>query len=157
MSYDGFKQFLGVDDDSLESAAPVPKGKLKNLGYLCVWLYGSKKQNKEPIIKSQNPDLRLLDEVLKSPQAVDALISDLPLQVAHDISQGDERLFREALQLSKHYLQRCRATMSTGYSGETELLRTAEDALQLADDLCEDMRKRQRPRRGARAKGDADS
>lgn len=146
LSYDGVQKFLGISEKSFDSQEPVPKGKLKNLGLLCVWLYGSKKQDKEPVIRSQNPDLRILDEVLQSTFAIDALTSGLPLEVAHDISQGDERIFREALQRSKHYIQRARATMSTGYAGETDMLRTAEEALQTIDDLCEDMRKKLRPR-----------
>jgi hypothetical protein len=155
LGYDGFKQYLGITDTSLEERQPVPKGKLKNLGQLCVWLYGSKKLDQDPVIKSQNPDLRLLDEVLKSLPAIDALTSGLPLEVAHDVSQGDERIFRESLQRAKHYIQRARATLSTGYAGETDLLQTADAIFRTVEDLCEDMRNKQRPRRRPRDKGPA--
>lgn len=152
LSYNGFQEFLGLTEDRFDSREPVPKGKLKNLGQLCVWLYGSKKKGEEPVIRSQNPDLRVLDEVLQSPVAVDALSSGLPLEIAHDRSLGDDRIFRHALQQAKHYVQRAASTLSTGYEGEAELLQTAEEILQALDDLGEEMRDKQRPRRGRKHK-----
>jgi hypothetical protein len=153
LSYEGFKQYLGITDQSLHSPDPVDDKNLKHLGQLCVWLYGSKRYDQDPVIRSQNPDLRMLDEVLKSPQAVDALIGGLPLELAHDVSLGDERIFRDSLLRAKQAIQRARATMSTGYNGETDLLQTAEDIMQTVDDLCEDMRNKLRPRRRAKDKG----
>jgi hypothetical protein len=54
-------------DPSLE---PVPSDKFSELRNLLTWLYGSKERDLEPAVKSQNPDLGRLREVLSSPTAV---------------------------------------------------------------------------------------
>jgi hypothetical protein len=73
LDYDGFKTFLHIKDDSAESANPVPKNRLKELGELCCWLYGNKRDNIRPVIESQNPDLAILDEVLQQEAAIDII------------------------------------------------------------------------------------
>jgi len=149
LPYEGFQEFLGTDPRS-EKKNPVPQNKLKNLGELMEWLYGSAPKEVRPVVQSQNPDLKLLDEVLKSPEAIDALRSGLPLRTAHDISRGDEKIFRESLQQAKKALQEARGTMLTGYSGDPGEMETAEAVLELANDLVSQMREvpvRKRARR----------
>jgi len=86
---------------------------------------------------------------------VKALRDGLPLSVAHDISQGDERIFRQALQQAKQALQKAHGTLTTGYaSGEDDILRLAEDVDSLAHALVEAMEaKKAKDRRDARKKG----
>ena len=90
--------------------------------------------------KSQNPDLKKLDEILLSEAGVQALTDGLPLSVAHDISLGDERLFRQALQQAKQALQKAHATLTTGFLGKDgEALALANDIEHLASDLVAGM------------------
>ncbi len=91
------------------------------------------------MIESQNPDLRNLDEVLRTADGVAALRQGLPLSVSLDISRGDERLFREALVTAKRGLQDARGKLLTGYQGERDLLSTAEDVASLADSVLSEM------------------
>ena len=92
------------------------------------------------LIRSQNPDLKTLDAVLLTEAGVKALRDGLPLTVAHDISQGDERLFRQALQQAKQALQKALGTLTTGYNAtETDILRIAGEIESLASDLVEAM------------------
>ena len=116
LDYEGFKRFLKITDDSAELATPVPLTRIKHLGELCKWLYGDKKENIRPIIESQNPDLGILDEVLQNEAAIAALRSGLPLQVARDVSLGDERIFRQSLQSAKLSLQKASGTLTTGFT-----------------------------------------
>lgn len=135
----GFEKFLGISKGTDFKHAPVPKRKVKQLGEVCRWLYGSKSQGVEPIIQSQNPDLRQLDEVLQSKNAVAALRSGLTLKRSLEISRGDERLLREALVVAKQALQEARGKLVTGFDGQDELVETACDIKMLADSIVDEM------------------
>lgn len=152
LDYEGFKRFLQLKDESAESPTPVPRTRMRELGELCRWLYGNKRENMRPIIESQNPDLATLDEVLQKDAAIDTLRNGLPLQVARDVSLGDERIFRQALQDAKYALQKATGTLTTGFQKEhQDLLRTGHEIAEIADDLVAQMerkssvRKRKRP------------
>jgi hypothetical protein len=154
LDYDGFKRFLNITDESSESETPVPKNKMKELGELCEWLYGNSVKDVRPLIQTQNPDLKILDEVLMEEQAIAAIRNGLPLSIAHEVSLGDEQVFRKALQDAKHSLQKASGTLTTGFKAEhTDLLRTAEDIAEIADDLFGQMERKSQPRR-RRVSGD---
>ena len=54
LSYPGISSFIGVVSAEAEDPKPVPEEKKEELGELCVWLYGSKRKDARPIIRSQN-------------------------------------------------------------------------------------------------------
>ncbi len=140
LGYTGIQKFLGLSDKEGFQKNPIKSNRLPQLGELMRWMYGSKSLKQEPVVQSQNPDLRYLDEVLQHKDGIVALRRNLPLSVALDIARGDERLFREALQGGKQSLQKAIGTLLTGYKGEPDLLRTAEDIQQLGAKLVEEMR-----------------
>lgn len=140
LGYAGIQKFLGIDDKKGFKQTPIPKEKVENLGHLLIWLYGSKSRGTRPIVRSQNPDLRQLDEALQSKQGVVALMRGLPLDLAVDLSRGDERLFREALQAAKQSLQKALGALLTGYDGEKDLRDTGDEVLQLAEKLVDEMK-----------------
>lgn len=139
LGYDGIKGFLGLKDADLEKKEPIPKAHIKELGELCLWLFGSKSKQAIPVVQSQNPDLRQLDEAIKSTRGLAAIRSGLPLRVALDISRGDDRRFREALVEAKEKLQLARGTLLTGYHGEADLLDVAKEAKVLLDAIVTEM------------------
>ncbi len=141
MDYPGIISFLGLrGTQGATDRKPVPPNKVKNLGDLMVWLYGRDSSDTQSLIRSPNPDLKTLDIVLQTDAGVQALRDGLPLSVAHDISQGDERIFRQALQQAKQALQKAHGTLTTGYaSGEDDMLKLAEDVDDLAHALVEAM------------------
>jgi hypothetical protein len=151
MDYPGIVGFLGLRTKGTTPEKPVPTSKVKNLGYLMLWLYGRDSSDTPSLIRSQNPDLKTLDTVLLTESGVKALKDGLPLTVAHDISQGDVRLFRQALQQAKQALQKALGTLTTGYkSSESDMLQIADDIESLAHDLIEAMTtKKSRDRREA--------
>ncbi|MGD1082909.1 MAG: ParB N-terminal domain-containing protein [Candidatus Sulfotelmatobacter sp.] len=155
MDYPGIINFLGLRSKAATDRRPVPSNKVKNLGDLMVWLYGRESSDTESLIRSQNPDLKTLDMVIQTEAGVKALRDGLPLSVAHDISQGDERIFRQALQQAKQALQKAHGTLTTGYaSGEDDVLKLAEDVDSLARALVDAMvAKKTKDRRDARKKG----
>ncbi|MBW3098861.1 ParB N-terminal domain-containing protein [Pseudohoeflea coraliihabitans] len=69
LAYDEFTSYLGMEraDRSLDPVRnPVGKSRYGELRHLLTWLYGSKDRDIAPVIKSQNPDLNRLREVLGS-------------------------------------------------------------------------------------------
>jgi len=139
LDYPGFQEHLGISKVRTDESRPVPRAKLKNLGELCEWLYGSKSKDKPPVVKSQNPDLRILDEVLQSKNGIAALRSGLPLKTSQSISRGDERLFRESLVVAKNALEEARAKLLTGFDGEKDLLDTSKAIVTLARSIHDEM------------------
>ena len=157
LDYEGFKQFLQIKDESAESPATVPRTRLRELGELCRWLYGNKKENVRPLIESQNPDLATLDEVLQKDAAIDTLRNGLPLQVARDVSLGDKRIFRQALQDAKYALQKATGTLTTGFQKEDQdLLRTGHEIAEIADDLVAQMERKSSVRKRKRSEESED-
>jgi hypothetical protein len=152
MDYPGIVNFLGLRSRATSPQKPVPAAKLKNLGDLMVWLYGRDSSDTPSLIRSQNPDLKTLDTVLLTESGVKALRDGLPLSVAHDISQGDERIFRQSLQQAKQALQKAHGTLTTGFKAtELDVMKLAEDVESLAQDLVDAMAgKKVKDRREAR-------
>lgn len=69
LAYEEFTSYLGMDrpDRSVDPVRdPVPESHYEQLQNLLIWLYGSKDRDIAPAVKSQNPDLNRLREVLGS-------------------------------------------------------------------------------------------
>ena len=94
LDYQNIQELLGIDNEGSFRPNPVPKERLEALGDLCRWLYGQKSTDTQPLVQSQNPDLRRLDSAIGSNAGLIALRRGLPLDVVIDISIGDEELFK---------------------------------------------------------------
>jgi len=156
LGYDKIQKFLGLTPEGGFGPDPVPPGKVERLRELCLWLYGSKSDNRPPVIKSQNPDLRKLDEVLGEKDGVAALRSGLPLDTALNAGRGDARLLREALVLAEQKLKEARGCVPNGFKAEdADLLDKARHVLRIAETIVDDMEAtrpgRARDRRGRAA------
>jgi ParB-like nuclease family protein len=149
-SYAGIQNFVGLDGPPADTSDPVPREKLPQLQELLVWLYGSRASDVSPVIQSQNPHLRQLDQVLQNENAIAALRGGLPLANALDVAKGDAAKLRENLISARRLLQDARGKVLTGYRGEQDLIEVADDILTLAESVVEDMRSSQRRRRRAR-------
>lgn len=139
LGYAGFQQFLGFKSDKGFEPNPVPKKNISKLREICIWLYGSKSENKQPVVRSQNPDLRYLDEILRSKNGLAALRSGLPLETCVNASRGDERLLREAMVMAEQKLKEARGLVLTGYDGSTELLAKAKVISTIAQNIYAEM------------------
>jgi hypothetical protein len=139
LGYCGVQEFLGLSSEKGFKPNPVPRNKLDNLGELCLWLYGSKKQDRKPLIRSQNPDLRNLDEVLRSGDGLAALRNGLPLETSLNVSRGDKRRLLEAMVMAEQKLKEAKGLVLTGYEGDSELYRKAEAINIIARSLKKEM------------------
>ncbi|WP_244849849.1 hypothetical protein [Caballeronia sp. SL2Y3] len=63
-----YQDFLGLKKGWAQNPTdnPVPSTNNENLNEVMLWLYGSKSRDKAPLIRSQNPDLADLGDVLKN-------------------------------------------------------------------------------------------
>ena len=147
LDYQGMRAFLGIDNETSFRPDPVPVDHLKNLGDLCLWLYGQRSTNLRPKVKSQNPDLRNLISAIGDDKGLVALRRGLPLRVVLDITAGDEELFRGHLIDARYRLQQARGKQLTGDPGTADVLSTAREILDLAERLEADMRQQRLSRR----------
>jgi hypothetical protein len=150
ISYPGISAFIGLKPETAESTDPVPEDKKSELGELCLWLYGSKRESVFPVIGSQNPHLRQLESVLGNQESLAALRGGVNLQTAFEISRPSSNVFEESLLASKRNLERARGLLSTGYDGSNQLLRIANEVADLAEDLWSEMDRKTRPARPKR-------
>lgn len=139
LGYKSVQDFLGVTQDQLLKGQLLPKKNRQKLGELMLWLYGNKEEDIEPKVRSQNPHLREMAEVLESSRGLQFLRSGLPLAVALDAARGDSRLFQDAMSKAEAELRTASRFVATGYSGDTELLETATNILKLAKTLASTM------------------
>ena len=146
LDYQGIGKFVGIAELDPPQEQPVPKRKLKSFGELCVWLWGDRDDNRQPVVKRQNPHLRQLDEALKSKRAVSALRAGYDITQVFDIALGDAALFSEALLQARQALQQARGKVITGYRGESDLMEEMRQISELAMALSDDMEQKVRHR-----------
>ncbi len=134
-----FQKFLGIGPEDSLKPNPIPKSKLTHLGELVTWLYGRKSAGIEPVVRTQNPDLNTLREVISKSASLSALRSGYSLDKCYEISIGDKRRFRDALTSAKEELQQAKGTVTTGYVGEEDLYETINDIVLYAAKIRDEM------------------
>jgi hypothetical protein len=143
LTYDGFKDYLGIKDISEDTENPVPEDKWDHLEELLTWLFGSKKKASDAIILSQNPDLRRLDAVIRNKEATYALRDGVSLIQAYELSQPKNETFEQSLLEAKRALQKAQSFQTEGFDGkDTSMLKLAATVAQMADDLYDTMEKK---------------
>jgi hypothetical protein len=152
LEYDGFADFLKLAKESEESHEPVSPSRLRELGEICRWLWGDNRDDTKPLIESQNPNLRELEQVLRNREALATLRSGHGLALAFEVSKGDDVVFEEALQEAKNALVKAQGRVSSGYQGEAKMLELAETVLEMADDLVSVMHSKTNQLRSSRRK-----
>lgn len=91
-----YRDYLGLPATTgLLQDNPVDGGHLDELMQLMTWLYGQDSQ--PPVIKSQNPDLKRLADVLPNRTALAMLTRDPNLDQAHAQVEDRSQLFAEAI------------------------------------------------------------
>ncbi len=96
----GYRSFLGLEDEWRTvdpKPNPIPRENLDNLKQVLLWLYGSKPDQIKPVITSQNPDLKLLAEVLENPRARTIMMMRHDLREAHASVERKGARFEAAL------------------------------------------------------------
>lgn len=127
---------------------PVPVDKLEQLREVLVWIYGSKEDDKEPVIQSQNPDIKNLGETLTSAEGLHILRAGGSLPEAHASTLPADETLSSALIRARSTLREA-ANSLRGYDGRDQsLLNIAEDISESAQTIHERMKKKSRDAMG---------
>ncbi len=154
LQYNGISLFLDLKDEEEDTTEFVPPNKIEALKEVCLWLYGSKKGDIEPVIQSQNPHLRQLDAILQNREAIAALRNDEPIESAFELTKPVSNVFEAELLQAKRSLLKAKGLVTEGYDGSESLLKIAASVADISYDLYSEMENRQNrgPKRRAREK-----
>lgn len=140
-----YMDFLGLEtawsryDPEID---PIPAGKLDHLHETLLWIYGSKEDNKDPVIRSQNPDIKRLAEVLTSAEGLHVLRSGGSLDEAHYSTESADERLSTALIRARGVL-RDAVNSLRGYDGRDQsLLNIAQDVSETAHAIFSSMREK---------------
>lgn len=139
LSYEEFTNYLGMDRPNRSvdpERHPVPAAKADELQNVLIWLYGSKDRDQEPVVKSQNPDLGRLRDVLGSPAATSVLRERNDLSEAIVTATPADLRFQQHLIAANAELQHAVSTLE-GFDAvsQPELQKIAESVLKKAQVL----------------------
>ncbi|MCY4173713.1 MAG: hypothetical protein OXF25_06560 [Cyanobacteria bacterium MAG CAR3_bin_5] len=142
-----YMDYLGLEDgwarhDPHEDQ--VPKGKLGELKNMLMWIYGSREDDRKPVIQSQNPDIRRLGEVLAHAESRHVLETKHDLDAAYASTESVDTRFIEALIKARDNI--CDAAgLLRAYDGQDQsLLDIAEDIKEVGETVHDRMRKKWR-------------
>jgi len=121
---------------------PVSEDRLNELNEVLHWIYGSKDQDCEPIVRSQNPDIKDLGNVLLNSEALTVLRTTGSLSEAiSSITPPVQRLSQSLLQARTAI--RDAANSLRGFDGRDQaLIDIAEDVFESAQTVHERMKKK---------------
>ena len=130
-----YMRFLGLEvawsrfDPTLN---PVSQEKLSSLCEVLRWLYGSREEGIEPVILSQNPDIRHLGDVLENSEGLSVLRASGSLTDAHLSTSPANQRFSESLLRARKEVREASNNLR-GFDGrEPALVGIAEDISETA-------------------------
>lgn len=127
---------------------PVPADNLDRLREVLVWIYGSKEDDQEPVVQSQNPDIKNLGETLASAEGLHILRAGGTLAEAHASTRPADETLSASLIRARSILREA-ANSLRGYDGRDQsLLNIAEDVSETAQTIHDRMRKKFRDAMG---------
>lgn len=138
IGYDGFRNFLGITGRE-PHANPIPSTHINNLGQLMMWLFGSKLQDIKPIIRSQNPDLRNLNQVLLDKDSTAMLLSTGNFEAAYDNSVDGLDTLTNSIMEARVSVQKALSKLNF-YDGDEDILSSAMTLADQADTLFNSMK-----------------
>jgi hypothetical protein len=124
----GYRDFLGLGDEDLSTDPrpnPIPLKKTKDLLAVMSWLYGQEKEKEPALIRSQNPDLNKLNQILLHPEARKLLMAERNLDSAFERVEPASKRFEDALLKASRQCEDANK-LSGHYVGDTTLLSVAD-------------------------------
>lgn len=123
---------------------PVPRERLEALEKVLVWIYGSKQNDELPVIRSQNPDIKRLGEVLVHAEALHVLETTSDLAAAHESTEAVDKRFTASLIRSRDAIRDASSSLRAYDGKDASLLDIAEDVKETADSVCSAMERKHR-------------
>lgn len=142
-----YMTFLGLESRWATydpSPDPVRAEKLDKLQKLLIWIYGSKKEGQPPVIKTQNPDIKRLGEVLEHAQGLHVLETNGDLDEAHSSTEPVEKQFTTSLIHARRHIVEAASSLRAYDGKDKSLLDIAEDVKETAETVHARMLKKRR-------------
>lgn len=137
-----YKKFLGLDGSGAHGEAddvPVPLDKMKELAEVLTWLYGSRADDVQPVVQTQNPDIKRLGEVIEHVEGIEMLRAGESLSDAHESIQPAASRFSSALLRARGELRDASNSLR-GFDGRAvSLLGVAADIKETAQTVYDRM------------------
>lgn len=125
LSRPDYRDFLGLEsDDELFPKNPVDAKHRDNLTLLMGFLYGG--EDFKPVIRSQNPDLKRLMEVLPNRTALAMLRANRNLDESHAVVEDKGQLFADAIFALSTAAGRASALIGNYEGGDQDLEKIVE-------------------------------
>lgn len=133
-----YRNYLGLEKDWNQnpSAQPVSNSHLNKLKEILQYLYGSKQDNVNSVIRSQNPDLKHLGQVIAHPVASNVLRLTNDLDSAREEIGIPSEIFQDALVIAHTRVQEVMKKISK-FSPEinAHLIELAEEMAENAENI----------------------
>ena len=121
---------------------PVPVDHLTQLDEVLKWIYGSRSDDIQPVVRVQNPDIKRLGEVLANREAVLTLRVKADLDSAHAATEAVDSRFKGSLFRARDNIRNAAGTLRA-YDGRDEaLVHVAEDVSEMAGSVHLSMRRK---------------
>ena len=126
----GYRYYLGLDDEPRSAEPktnPISEKHLPQLKQVLLWLYGSDSDQTPAVIRSQNPHVRQLGQVLEHPKARTIMLE------SHDLSRAYAQVDSPYRQFERHLVklhgtsENCLKKVSAYTGQDVTLLEIAEE------------------------------
>ena len=145
LSRSQYMSYLGVDTGWARydpKPDPVPQYRLDRLKKVLVWIYGSKADNSEAVVRSQNPDIKHLGEVIVHTEALHILEATGDLGQAHESTEPADRRFTASLIRARSEIRDASDSLRAYDGQDKSLLDIAEDVKETAETVYQRMSKK---------------
>lgn len=145
LSRSQYMSYLGIDTGWARydpEPDPVPQQNLDQLKKVLVWIYGSKADNSEAVVRSQNPDIKYLGEVIGHTEALHVLERTGDLRQAHESTEPVDRRFTASLIRARSEIRDAAASLRAYDGQDNALLDIAEDVKETAETVYQRMSKK---------------
>ena len=109
---------------------------------MLVWIYGSKDESRPPVVRTQNPDIKRLGDVIESPEALEILRASDSLDEAHESTRDIYEKLSESLIKAREEIRNSQNSLRGYNSSHSTLLIVAEDIFSSAGSIVAWMRKK---------------
>ena len=147
-----YMEYLGLESRWAKyepTPDPIPADKLDALRKVLVWIYGSKTDDAPPVVRSQNPDVRRLGEVLASAEGRHVLEATRNLDEAHASTESVDTRLTASLLRARDAMREAAGSLRAYDGRDKSLLDVAEDVKETADSVHLSMAKKFRAARAA--------
>ena len=138
LSRSEYMSYLGLDEGWTRfdpKPNPISKSNLPKLKELLSWIFGSKKDDELPVIRSQNPDIKNLGIVLAHNSAIHVLREERNLERALAQATPPEEKLSSALVRSLSFLQEAVNNLRAFDGTDRSLFEIVEEISELVETL----------------------